>query len=227
MNFEISERIRTTTRQDVIIAALEEQFKKVSEKVELKNNCLIVSSIEASFGSVNRYDTTTVELRSVDEGFLLIANVHYRPSVFFWIIFILLLFTWVAWLIPIAFYLMQKKTVRTAVQDVFIRVKNEFMTSEGVAPRKEGPTDLDQLQKLAQLREAGVLSEEEFQLKKVEILGLTTANPSSTDRTAPPSLPPQGDAQISCPRCGGAIPLRILNVGDNICPHCQAMFEVE
>jgi hypothetical protein len=194
-----------------------------------------VKSIEASFGSVNRSDTTTVEMRDVDDGFLLVAYVHYRPSVAFWIILIISLFTWVFWIIPIVFYLIQKKTVQTGIQEVFTRIKNEFMSSEGGKARRQGSTDLDQLQKLAELRDSGVLSEEEFQTKKSQILGPPASKPwlsggatypAATQQQRPP-LPPVDNTVVSCPHCEGAILLRSLVVGSNICPHCQQTFEAE
>ena len=170
MKFEVSERIATSEGKEVLLKALEEQFKKVSENVQRHGDILIAKSIEASFGSINRTDTTTVELKDVDNGFLAVANVQYRPSGAFWIIFIITLFTWVFWLIPIAFYLIQKKTVQEGIQEVFTRVKNEFMSSREQKSNKQGQSDLDQLEKLAALKEKGVITEDEFQAKKKELL---------------------------------------------------------
>lgn len=175
MKFEVSERIQTSATKEEILTGLEEQFKKVSQSVQRSGETLMAKSIEASFGSINRSDTTTVEIRDTDDGYLLLANVHYRPSVAFWIILIITLFTWVFWLIPIIFYLVQKKTVQTGIQEVFTRVKNEFMSSGGVQSKKQksqGQSDLDQLEKLAALKDKGAITEEEFQAKKKELLGL-------------------------------------------------------
>ena len=77
MKFEVSERIQTSASKEEILAGLEEQFKKVSQSVQRSGESLMAKSIEASFGSVNRSDTTTVELRDTDDGYLLLANVHY------------------------------------------------------------------------------------------------------------------------------------------------------
>lgn len=170
MKFEVSERITTGADKEEILRGLEEQFKKVSQSVTRNGDSLVAESIEASFGSINRSDTTTIEARDTDDGFLVLANVHYRPSVAFWIILILTLFTYVFWLIPIGFYLIQKKTVQSGIQEVFTRVKNEFMRSGGVQLKKQGQSDLDQLEKLAALKEKGVITEEEFQAKKKEFL---------------------------------------------------------
>ena len=89
---------------------------------------IVVKYIQASFGSINRNDITTIELKKGDSGYLLVADVCYRPSVAFWIIFILTIFSAIGWLIPIAFYLMQKNTVKDAIRDAFKRVRDECET---------------------------------------------------------------------------------------------------
>ncbi len=172
MKFEVSERIITSAEKEDILRGLEEQFKKVSQSITRNGDSLVAKSIEASFGSINRSDTTTIDLKDTDDGFLVLANVHYRPSVAFWIILILTLFTYVFWLLPIVFYLIQKKTVRSGIQDVFTRVKNEFMSSSSTKSKKQGTSAIDQIEKLAGLKERGAITEEEFQAKKKELLGL-------------------------------------------------------
>ncbi len=172
MKFEVSERIATRAGKENLLKGLEEQFKKVSEDVKRQGDNLVAKSIEASFGSVNRSDTTTVELRTADDGFLVVACVHYRPSVLFWVYLILLLSTGIFWLIPIIFYLIQKKTVQNGIQEVFTRVKNEFMSSGGQKPNIQGLSNIEQLEKLAALKEKGTITENEFQAKKKELLGL-------------------------------------------------------
>ncbi len=172
MNFEVSERITTTAAKEDILKVLETQFTKVAVDVKRYDDTLFVKSIEATFGSINRTDKTKVELKNVDDGFLAIAYVHYRPSGAFWIILIITLFTWIFWLIPIIFYLIQKKTVQNSIQEVFIRVKNEFMNSSETKLKKEAPSELDQIEKLASLKDKGVITEEEFQIKKKELLRL-------------------------------------------------------
>ena len=172
MKFEVSERIVTSLGKEELLKALEEQFKKVSGNVQRHGETLVAKSIEASFGSINRTDTSTIELKNVDDGFLAVASVHYRPSGAFWIILIITLFTWVFWLVPIVFYLVQRKTVQEGIQEVFIRVKNEFMSSARQRPNTNGQSDLDQLEKLASLKEKGAITEGEFQAKKKQLLGL-------------------------------------------------------
>jgi len=103
----------------------------------------------------------------------MLADVTYKPSGWFWVILIITLFTWVFWLIPIAFYLVQKDTVRTAIAEAFTRVRNEFDESNlGDSPARAPHTALDDLERLATLREKGLLTEEEFTAKKKQLLAL-------------------------------------------------------
>ncbi len=173
MKFEVSERIATSAGKEELLKTLEEQFKKVSQNAQQHGDALVVKLIEASFFYPVRIDTTTVELRDVDDGFLAVASVQYRPSFLFWIFFIIGIFLWlVGWLVPVGIYYFQKKTVREGIQEVFTRVKNEFMNPVEHKPNKQGQSDLDQLEKLATLKEKGAITEDEFQAKKKQLLGL-------------------------------------------------------
>jgi hypothetical protein len=171
MRFEVSERIRTTRSQEELLTVLEGQFKKVSEDVQRAGQTLEAKSIEASFGSINRTDTTIISLRKADDGWLVVAEVHYRPSVAFWIILIITLFTWIFWLLPIAFYLLQKNTVRTAISESLLRVKNEFDQSGGGSVQMAS-SSIDDLEKLGALKVKGLITDSEFEAKKKQLLGL-------------------------------------------------------
>jgi hypothetical protein len=81
----------------------------------------------------------------------------------------------VGWIIPIIFYLTQKASVRTAVQNAFALLKNEFDDPVRPSGNKASATDADQISALAKLRDQGLLSEEEFAAKKRMILGLGLA----------------------------------------------------
>ncbi len=171
MKFEVSERIRTTKSQDELLTVLEAQLKKVAETVQRSGQTIEAKSIEASFGSINRKDTTTVSIKKADDGWLVVADVHYRPSVAFWIILIITLFTWVFWLLPIAFYLLQKNSVRTAITECLQRVKNEFdQPSQGNS--QPATSSLEDLEKLGVLKEKGLITDSEFEAKKKQILAL-------------------------------------------------------
>ncbi|MEN6469271.1 MAG: SHOCT domain-containing protein [Smithella sp.] len=171
MRFEVSERIRSKRSQAELLTFLEDQFKKISEQVQLAGQTIEAKSIEASFGSINRNDTTIVSLKKADDGWLVIADVHYRPSVAFWIILVITLFTWVFWLVPIIFYLLQKNTVRNAITECFQRVKNEF-DQPGIGSTQMGNSAFSDLEKLAALKEKGHITDSEYEAKKKQLLGL-------------------------------------------------------
>jgi hypothetical protein len=184
---------------------LEQQFKKVSVNVGRQGNSLVVKSIEASVGSVNRSDTTTVETRDVDDGFLLGAYVHYCPSVAFWII---LSFPSLLGLLddPHRFLSYTEKTVQTGIQEVFTRIKNEFMSSEAGKARRQESTDLDQLQKLAQHRDSSVFSEGGFQKKRQRFLDFLLRPLGCLAVRQPSSNPAAGPATTSSGQYGSFLP---------------------
>jgi hypothetical protein len=166
MRFEVSEQIHTRRDTRSIVNALDIQLRKVS-RVARQGDVITASAIEASFGSINRHDRTVFTVQPVEAGVLCVADVTYRPSVMFWIFFILGLFAYgLLFWIPIIFYVVQKKTVRSAITDVFARVKNEFGV-EG----KSFSSEIEGLARLAELKDRGILSGPEFESKKKEILG--------------------------------------------------------
>ena len=109
MRFEVSEPVVTVAQSEQVLGVLETQFRKVASKADRHGDTLTISAVEASFGSINRRDSTIVELKLKENGFLLVASVHYRPSLAFWCILVITLFSYVFWLVPIVFYLVQKK----------------------------------------------------------------------------------------------------------------------
>jgi hypothetical protein len=165
MKFEVSERLNTRKDTLTVMNALEIQLRKIA-KVTRNGDVITARAIEASFGSINRYDKTVFTMQPKETGLLCVADVTYRPSGAFWIFFVLGLFAYgLLFWIPIIFYLVQKKTVRSAIEDVFARIKNEFET--------QGTTfdsGLEGLERLAGLKERGMLSDAEFEGKKREIL---------------------------------------------------------
>jgi H+/Cl- antiporter ClcA len=127
MKFEVSEQVRTETDIATIIYALFEQLDKVSAKVRLTDEGnLTAKRIDPSLVSIVRFDQTNFIVEPKEGGFLLVAEVSYRPSSTFWVILIMCIPTFVAWLVPIFFYNWQKEIVRSAIGDVFERVKHEF-----------------------------------------------------------------------------------------------------
>lgn len=173
MNFEVSEKFITNSKKEDILIALEDQFRKVSKCVLRQGDTLVVTSIEhRTFGSPCRSDTTTVSIHDRGDSIVIVGNVYYRPSLWFWGYLILGLFTIVMIVLPIVLYFMQKKTVQTGIQEVFTHIKIEFVTASQIQTKKLGTSDLDQLEKLGTLKEKGFITEEEFQAKKKDLLRL-------------------------------------------------------
>lgn len=168
MRFELSETISTNASKDEILNSLSVQLKKVSDSVCQKESVLAVEKVEAFF-SIFRSDFSIISLKENNNGFLLTAEVNYKPSGWFWFVFIFAIFTYVGWIIPLIFFFYQKRTVREAIQNVFTRVKNEFQNVNNVIVLPN-TNDLDQLEKLHSLKEKGIITEDEFNAKKKEIL---------------------------------------------------------
>ncbi len=165
MRFEVSERINTRVNTVDVVNELEVQLREIA-KVTRSGDVITARAIEASFGSINRYDKTVFTMQPKETGLLCVADVTYRPSVAFWIFFVLGLFAYgLLFWIPIIFYLFQKKTVRSGISDVFARIRNEF-EGQGTAFN----SGLEGLERLAGLKDRGMLSDAEFESKKRELL---------------------------------------------------------
>lgn len=172
MEFEISEKINTDATKNDVLKILENQFKKISLNTKKENDILTVKSIEATFGSINRSDITKIDLKEKNSGFLCIAKVKYKPSFLFWVFLLLLFTTAIGWLIPIGFYLYQKKTVSEAIEKTFKRLKDEVEDSTSyVSSNSENELDYtEKLEKLFKLKEKEIISEKEFENEKEKIL---------------------------------------------------------
>lgn len=184
MTFEISERFTSASTEQEVLGFLKNAFQKVSEGIIDNDSTFTAKQLNATFGSINRADETTISVSRRDSDLLVVASVNYKPSIAFWIIFIICLFSTVGWLIPLVFYFYQKKTVREAVEEVFARTRNEFSGSRQANPtpppiqdttsqqQPGGQGVAEQLERLGALVEKGLLSKEEFDAQKKKLLGL-------------------------------------------------------
>ena len=175
MNFDLSTRFKTNSSTEEILKFLEESFRKSAETVVKNGETLTVESVNATFGSINRDDKTIVVVKSKCEETLIVASVEYKPSIWFWIFFVCSLFTTIFWLVPIAFYFYQKKTVKNGIEEILSRVENEFRGSNLNPATVKSNFSEDacaQLEKLASLKEKGILSDEEFAARKAKILSM-------------------------------------------------------
>lgn len=171
MHFELSERLNTNEPPEAVMEFAQRQFAKISSKTRLDRGQLTARMVEASFGSINRSDVTKVTLQRVGGGYLIVSETDYSPSIWFWLFLIILLFTYIGWLIPIVFYLYQRGTVRSVIQSAISRIVNEFSAGPMPLSYQTAPTSsADELKKLAELRDSGVLSSEEFEAQKRKLL---------------------------------------------------------
>lgn len=172
MHFEVSERLVTSESPEAVMEFAQRQFSKISRKTRREGAQLTARMVEASFGAINRSDVTRITLQRVGGGYLLVSETDYRPSGWFWLFLIVLLFSYIGWLIPIAFYLYQRGTVKAAIQSAISRIVNEFSAGPVVVgmPAAASTSKADELKKLAELRDSGVLNEEEFTSQKLKLL---------------------------------------------------------
>lgn len=175
MYFELSQRLTTNEPPEVVLEFARSRFSKISNKTRLAGGQLTVRMIEASFGSINRTDVTQVKLQRVENGYLLVSETTYRPSVWFWVLLILLLFSWVGWLIPIGFYLYQRGTVKSAIESAMSRTSNEFgvqaISVPGASESGKRASVAEQIDQLWKLKESGALSESEYESQKGQLIG--------------------------------------------------------
>ena len=172
MNFDVSRRNQTKQSKNDVFEALETQFRKISSQTNKSGDILVVKVINPTFGSINRADITTVSIEQKEDGFFINAEVKYKTSDMFWVFLIILLFSTVGWLIPIVFFFYQKNTVKTAIEEVFNRINDEFYGHSVSKPDNTNSTidHFAELEKLANLRDKGILNQEEFEERKKKIM---------------------------------------------------------
>jgi len=127
MQFAVSERIKTKKSESEVIDELHDSFRKISESVKEERGRLIVETINATFGSINRTDKTEITVKKKENGFLVTADVTYKPSVAFWIILAITLLGYIVGaLIPVGFYIWHKKLIREEIEKAFKNTKYEL-----------------------------------------------------------------------------------------------------
>lgn len=154
-----------------VLTLIEHTLRGVTSKVTRDGPIIEAKGVVASFGSINRTDRTAVHLLKKGDGYLCVANVTYQPSVIFWIIFVLgfPVFS----VIPVFFYLIQKSQVQEAIEAVLNRVSDEFDDDlPTLQPQATSvANEIEALEKLARLRDSGVITQAEFIAKKKKLLG--------------------------------------------------------
>ena len=88
MKLSFSEAIRTNISEATrssIYGMLEDEFKKISIRVNRSGDTLEATSINASFGSILRKDVSSISINENQSGYVINCNTVYKPSVMFWI----------------------------------------------------------------------------------------------------------------------------------------------
>jgi hypothetical protein len=110
------------------------------------------------------------------------------------------------WIVVFPFYLsMRPKFMEINGKTKGLLVRSNTLSADGAAA----------LEKLAGLRDKGIVTEAEFQEQKAKILGQAVPPPSARAET------------VACPLCKTPIELAILTNGANRCPGCAGVFNVE
>jgi hypothetical protein len=174
MRFELSERVYTERGENEIMDDILRHFKRIAEAAKISDTEIVVTDIEATFGAIIRKDRTNISLARFKNGYSVVADVRYGPSFLFWVFVLIGLFfsAGAGSLIPIGLYFWHKNIVRKAVGATLGRISDDFnnnLSREAYdAPRATNATD--ELSKLAELRERGYLTDEEFASRKKQIL---------------------------------------------------------
>lgn len=171
--FEISKRIKTNAELHRVIVMLDQQLIRIAASVQRSDGAFIVRGVDQTFGSINRSDVTTVRISKREDGYLCVAEVRYRPSIFFWVFFLLGLPTALGALISVVIYFHQKNLVRQSLESVFSRLSDEFHEDSHRNHKSERSVDdeIAAVERLARLRDSGAITDTEFQAKKRKILG--------------------------------------------------------
>ena len=95
MQFTLTETVKTAICEEndrALEEALFESLRRIALSCKkVKENAFEVESVNATFGSILRNDNTSIIFRPNrhKNGYLIEAQVHYRPSMWFWIFFII------------------------------------------------------------------------------------------------------------------------------------------
>lgn len=113
------------------------------------------------------------------------------------------------WIIAFPYYLSK----RPQLLSINGKTQGIFKSKGGSAALRAD--SVDALEKLANLRDKGIVTEEEFQMQKAKILGLPAPSPTGKEEV------------IQCPICNNAIPASGVHAGENTCPKCKRIFMAE
>ncbi len=178
INFKIADRIVTDCSKAEIIDELQRKLKQYSNKVTLYEDILYAREIFQSFFSI-KYSDVIIEVTESLDGYFLNAKVKHRPYIFFWVwLLVVYIFFDIPtviclWIFLIALYFYQKHMTKENIKGIFSHVRNRLSLNHKLPSSKQTTcNDFAGLEKLAELRDKGVVTQEEFEAKKKQILDL-------------------------------------------------------
>lgn len=164
---ELSERIITNLGIEEVMDITGQELRKIAETVNLIDSGFTFV-LPAGFCK-NRYEAT---IRPTNNGYLLTSAGKISPNGSFYFLFIVLLFTAVLWIIVPIVYIIEvqrlNRVIDSALKSVATEINNQNAHSELVSARKD--IDFEQIEKLASLHEKGIITDDEFDRKKAELL---------------------------------------------------------
>lgn len=176
MRFATTQLIKTSASSERLLDTLDETFSPISESVERGRKSVVAKNIEATFGSINRDDQTTLTLRQKSNGWLVTAETEYKPSKWFWVILVLSLLGWIIGIfIPIGIYLWHKNMVKNGVENALRKVNDELEEDEvgQSIPSSVNTSANNDLLQLASLLQQGLITHKDFEAAKRKALGLS------------------------------------------------------
>jgi hypothetical protein len=170
MKLGISDFVPTSLPKAELLDILRMQFQTVAPDVRTHKSFIEVHRVEATLGSIIRRDKTAVWLQRRDNGWLIFAHVHYRPSVYFWTFVLAGLFSLFFWIVPVWIYYAQKKSVKLAVESCLKKVKSQLLQA---AQPHHSPENLASSEQKLQgdQRVQGVISEDDVTTKMKQLQG--------------------------------------------------------
>lgn len=135
MNLTFSQNIKIDVKEenfDLICNELNDEFKKISEKVNETDDGLCAESINASFGSILRKDISNISIKEnrKHDGYVINCDTVYKPSAAFWIFCVIdfcLVVTVIGFVIAfgvtLGLYFYNKSLVEKAVRGALDKVK--------------------------------------------------------------------------------------------------------
>ena len=182
MKFTTTQKLRTRASEEAVLSAITEAFRPISESVNQGNHFVEATQIQATFGSINRKDTTRLTLKQKQDGWTITADTDFKPSTWFWILLVLTILTVWGVLIPVGIYWWQKTIVKGAIENALKQIADDLEDDPAAmqTARIGGGGATSEIEQLASLLQKGLISQAEFDAAKRKALGISV-QPSLQD----------------------------------------------